>query len=69
LQEWQLTWQTSAITMAPLDILTKYKAKCAMTAKKECLMNHRGAQKAWRQAFSAEMIVNQIVEELKLARS
>jgi len=63
LQNWRSTWQNSVITMRPLDILTKYKAKRAVTDEWECLMNSRRLQRAWGQAFGAEMIVNKIVEE------
>ena len=63
LQYWQSTWQNSVITTAPLDRVTKYKAKRAVTAKRECLMNHREVQRAWMQAFGADMIVNKIVAE------
>jgi len=63
LRDWQSTWQNSVITMAPMDRVTRYKAKMAVTKEMECLMNHREVQRAWREAFGAEMIVNKIVEE------
>lgn len=63
LQDWQSTLRNSVITMAPLDRVTKYKARRAVNARRECLMNHHEVQRAWRQAFGAEMIANKIVEE------
>jgi hypothetical protein len=63
LQALQSAWKNSVITIASLDILSKYKAKSAVTKSGQCLMNHFETQAAWRIEFGPDMIVNKIVKE------